>query len=321
MRSQFQYFAAERYAVIRANFHLPSNRFGRRAVMLKAAEEFWGLDPSLRSRGNHGLRCDLACPLFQNETVMTFTLAFLTDYLPQAPGPSESPGISLITEPDPLDFDDVGSGNGTSAGSGKDSNDSAAGSFTTHRGIIVRTDFSQDASWTSFLNSVLTSEREGMRDLLVESRDQQQETNSTSALDSEGEEDDSEEEEEEESDTIHVDEEQGTSASSAFVIIDPSSPSSSPQIAALARLLLNCSNLTLLRLFADIDIIPCLPVPPGEQRRKVNYSKGASARLVDSHGLHEIYNGPLIWVYDTKSNTDGCARLVSGRPSSYGTAT
>jgi len=289
---------AERYTAIKADLHLPPHRLGRRAVALKAAEEFWRLDPSLRLR----------------------------EYSSQTSGPSPSSDDDpLITEPDPLDLDDVGGGNGGETVVGDYDNDgSDPNPLVAQRGIIVRTNFSNDASWSSFLNSVLTSEREGMRELVMESRTQQHQTSSTSASaeDEEGSSEDEDEDEDDQGDDIDVDEERATYSSSAFVIIDPSSSPSPPLIVALTPLLHNAFNLTLLRLFADIDIVPCLPVPPGQQRKKQNYyPRASSSRLIDSHGFHEIYNGRLIWVYDTKSNSDGCARLISGRPTSYGTAT
>jgi hypothetical protein len=250
---------------------------------------------------------------------LTFTLLRNTKHFS---GPQESSDNPLINDPDPLDFDDVGGGSGGPATPGDIDNNNNNAPFIAQRGIIVRTDFSNDANWSSFLNSVLASEREGIRELVMESRAQQQQTSSTDAPDL----DDSSSEDEDDDaqgDNIEVDEGQSGSSSSSFVIVDPSSSSPSPpQITALAPLLHNASNLTLLRLFADIDIIPCLPVPLGQQRgKKQNYPKASAARLIDAHGLHEIYNGRLIWVYDTKSNTDGCARLISGRPTSYGTAT
>jgi len=77
---------------------------------------------------------------------------------------------------------------------------------------------------------------------------------------------------------------------------------------------LNASNLTLLRLFNDVDIVPCPKLPQGAQRiRPAN-------RLVDRDGYQEVYNGRLIWVYDSQSNLDGSVRAVTGRGSIYGTA-
>ena len=44
--------------------------------------------------------------------------------------------------------------------------------------------------------------------------------------------------------------------------------------------------------------------------------------LVDYHGWQEVYTGKTLWVYDARSNADGCVRLVSGVGAGmYGTAT
>jgi hypothetical protein len=110
-----------------------------------------------------------------------------------------------------------------------------------------------------------------------------------------------------------------TSNSYSFVVIDPSSLSS--PFSQLKPRLQNATNLALLRLFNDLDIVPCLSVPEGKRRYKGSLGISPSARLVDWHGLQEVYSGRLIWVYDAKSNVDACARLITQRPTTYGLAT
>jgi len=65
-----------------------------------------------------------------------------------------------------------------------------------------------------------------------------------------------------------------------------------------------------------VDIRPCPTLPEGTKQRI-----HPPNRLVDQGGWQEIYVGPTIWIYDTQSNKDQCARLVSPQGDIYGTAT
>jgi len=224
---------------------------------------------------------------------------------------SATPGMSGLTlpigngteiEPDPLDFED------------------AANGIVSQRGVVIRTDFSNDVQWLAFMKSLLTAEQEGMEELVAATEDPQSKQGGAEGEQEEEESSSDEEEGEEESADVDM-EASGTNSNSAaesqsesFIVIDPTAYHS-PQFAPLAPILNNATNLTLLRLFTDVDIIPSLTVPMGSKKLK-----GAS-RLIDSHNLCEVYNGRLIWVYDAKSNVDGCVRVVNSRPDSYGTAT
>jgi len=96
-----------------------------------------------------------------------------------------------------------------------------------------------------------------------------------------------------------------------FHIIDP--PASSHARTELEGI----SNLTALRLLNDADVRRIPDPPAGTKRLK------PPNRLVDHHGWQEVYVGKMVWVYDVKSNSDECVRLVSqqGADAVYGTAT
>jgi hypothetical protein len=76
----------------------------------------------------------------------------------------------------------------------------------------------------------------------------------------------------------------------------------------------NASNLRVLRLFNDINVVRAVSPPPGTPRVRGN-------RLIDCDGYVEVYEGNIIWVYDAQSNTDRSVRLVSQRGEVYGAAT
>jgi hypothetical protein len=218
------------------------------------------------------------------------------------------PEVPLIATPDPFDFADEPDG------------------VVPLRGIIVRTDFLDDDKWTAFCETVLKSEQAGMADLLNSSVLPESATdtpNDERKKDESSSEDD--DEQDADGDTAMAGDAGDTSAhagpgSDAFIFFDPSKQTSASGGHPL--LLQNASNITLLRLFNDIDIVPCLPIPKGGRKRaKGSFSKLPSARLVDWHRFHEVYSGRMIWVYDPRSNTDGCARLITQRPTKYGLAT
>ena len=74
------------------------------------------------------------------------------------------------------------------------------------------------------------------------------------------------------------------------------------------------SNLTALRLLNDVDLRK-LTIPSNAKRFNLPNP------IVDYDGWQEIYHGKTLWIYDTTSNQDQCARLVSKRSDFYGTAT
>lgn len=75
------------------------------------------------------------------------------------------------------------------------------------------------------------------------------------------------------------------------------------------------SNLGALRLLNDVEVRRTPAPPPGTARVK------PPNRLVDCDGWQEVYVGKMVWIYDARSNTDQCVRLVSQQGAMYGTAT
>jgi len=221
-----------------------------------------------------------------------------------SPASLPRPEVSLIDVPDPFDF--------------VDEPDSAV----PLRGIIVRTDFIDDDKWAEFCETVLKSEQEGMADLLSSNM---LPGSTIDAPNDKGDEDESssEDNDEQDADAMAGDTSGKTIPtgleSDTFIFVDSSKwPSSTEGPPVPLR---NASNIALLRLFNDIDIVPCLPLPQGGKRVKGSLGQSPSLRLVDWHGFHEVYSGRMIWVYDSRSNADGCVRLITQRPTKYGLAT
>jgi hypothetical protein len=160
-------------------------------------------------------------------------------------------------------------------------------------GLIVRTDFSDEPSWTTFCTRLQDSEKE-----LILGSDDVDDNASRQPPQPDGVEQDGSDDEDEDEDTPPA----------IFHIINPSSPQE-------RELLANVSNLTVLRLFNDVDV-RLSPTPPHGAKRI-----DPPNRLVDYQGLQEFYQGKNVWIYDTKSNTDQCVRVVSQSGDMYGTAT
>jgi hypothetical protein len=212
------------------------------------------------------------------------------------------PEFSSIDVPDPFDFVDE------------------PDSVVPLRGIIVRTDFIDDDKWAGFCETVLKSEQEGMADLLSSNMPP---GSTIDAPNDKGDEDESSSEGDDEQDEDAMTGDTGGKTipigleSDAFIFVDSSKWPSTTEGPPLQ----NASNIALLRLFNDIDIVPCLPLPQGGKRVQGSLGQSPSFRLVDWHGFHEVYSGRMIWVYDSRSNADGCVRLITQRPTKYGLAT
>ncbi|KDQ15817.1 hypothetical protein BOTBODRAFT_186875 [Botryobasidium botryosum FD-172 SS1] len=249
---------------------------GRRALRVQAAEEFWLLTPERR------LSLEKETPQLE-----------LND-----------PSHPWISDPDPLDFDHV----------------DTEGGIVKHVGILIRTDYTNDEAWKAFSTTLEQAEKDGLAALTEEMKD-------VEVGEEKGEESDEEEEGEEEE--VAEAEAQGdakpqgeSSGGTADYSMEDTNTVDAKDNAFLALDLApdfrdgfrNASNLTLLRLFNDVDIVPSPKLPQGAQRiRPPN-------RLVDRDGYQEVYDGRLIWVYDAQSNLDGSVRVVTGRGSIYGTA-
>jgi len=165
-------------------------------------------------------------------------------------------------------------------------------------GILVRTDFSNDGAWGTFLAKLKEGEEEFSSPVGREGgteTDQDEPSASASATD------------------VKTDDgENGSDGSSdqdlgpIISILDPS-PEIRPYFSDI-------SNLTALRLLNDVDLRK-LVTPPNTRRFD------PPNPIVDYDGWQEIYHGKTLWIYDATSNQDQCARLVSKRSDFYGTAT
>lgn len=169
--------------------------------------------------------------------------------------------------------------------------------------ILIRTDFSDDAAWQAFLTKLKDAEAEFAADV-----DASMDTESEDAAAGTMDENDPDGDED-----ATVDEAMAADASAGpapiFYVLDPL-PSSGHR-----ALFTGISNLTALRLLNDVDVRQIPPPPAGTKRIK------PPNRLVDYQGWQEVYTGKMVWVYDQKSNTDQCVRLVSQQSASlYGTA-
>ncbi|KAJ7497089.1 hypothetical protein FB451DRAFT_214982 [Mycena latifolia] len=169
-------------------------------------------------------------------------------------------------------------------------------------GLLLRTDFSNEDAWQTFCARLKSEEQDFIESVqptpsaAPTEADQGSSTGDVKMADDTGDDDESDDE--------------STDGLSAPIIkiIDPASDQDKSFVQ-------NISNLAALRLLNDVDIRPA-PSPPAGTKR---YSP--PNRLVDKKGWQEIYTGLTLWIYDSQSNTDQCARLVSQEGDVYGTAT
>lgn len=173
-------------------------------------------------------------------------------------------------------------------------------------GILVRTDYSDNAAWTSFVETLMDAEKD-----LAAPIDEKAGEGSGSSAQNEEEDSESEDEGEDELMTSGSDPSSGPAPASLFAFLSP------PETSPLRSRITGISNLTALRLVNDADAVRG-PVPPtGTQRSRSD----AGHRLSDLHGFVEAYRGPLVWIYDTRSNSDRAARVVSQCAEGFGAAT
>ncbi|KAF7790352.1 hypothetical protein EIP86_001307 [Pleurotus ostreatoroseus] len=178
-------------------------------------------------------------------------------------------------------------------------------------GVLVRTDFADERAWAAFYEKLQAAEREfaedvgedadgdGEEGMAVEDASASGSGSASASMDVDNDENDSSDDE-------------SPGASSPTPIIHTLNP---PPTSPLRPLLTHISNLTALRLLTDVAV-RCAPAPPaGTKRIK------PPNRLVEHDGWQEVYVGKTLWVYDARSNADGCVRLVSARGAGYGTAT
>ncbi|PCH43631.1 hypothetical protein WOLCODRAFT_75800, partial [Wolfiporia cocos MD-104 SS10] len=168
-------------------------------------------------------------------------------------------------------------------------------------GILVRTDYTDDAAWRAFCEKLREGEAEFVpaRPPAAEGSTAEESPDAGAARpggDDDAMDDDDDEGEEEEK------------ASPAIFAIVDAPPADRARYTGI-------SNLAALRLFNEVDVRRA-PTPPQGTRRVRPQN-----RLVDYDGFQEIYGGKTLWIYDAKSNADQCARLVSRHGGPYGTAT
>ncbi|KAJ6495598.1 hypothetical protein C8R47DRAFT_1115674 [Mycena vitilis] len=168
-------------------------------------------------------------------------------------------------------------------------------------GILLRTDFTNEAAWQTFCARLKSEEQAYIQSMQPEpsaSTDAAPESSTAGDVkmgDDEGDDD--------------SDEESADGLTAPIIkILDPVSEEDK-------AIVQDISNLRALRLLNDVDIRPA-PAPPTGTKR---YSP--PNRLVDKKGWQEIYTGLTIWIYDTQSNIDQCVRLVNQEGDVYGTAT
>lgn len=169
-------------------------------------------------------------------------------------------------------------------------------------GIIVRTDYSDDTAWDGFVSALKDAEKD-----LVSPEDDETPSAGDAAEGSAARagEPDSESDEEMDADNGNG---EGQLLTAIFTLINPSLPT-------LRNRLSGISNLTALRLFNDVDIVPAPRPPQGTHRIK------PGNRIMDLNGLLEVYSGDLVWVYDAQSNQDRSVRLINQKCEIYGAAT
>lgn len=185
----------------------------------------------------------------------------------------------------------------------------------------MRTDFSEDDAWNRFLENLKEAEKEIIAQPTAASQpaDDVQIVETFSSANSQvgpDQKDGGEDADMDDEDSAE-DEDDNSDPPPIFAIIDP--PPSAP---ADRTLLTNISNLTALRLFNDVSVAPAPPLPlsPSGWGTDTKRIKPGN-RLIDFDKCVEVYEGKRVWVYDGKSNVDGSARLISGSPNIYGTAT
>ncbi|PAV18555.1 hypothetical protein PNOK_0539700 [Pyrrhoderma noxium] len=158
-------------------------------------------------------------------------------------------------------------------------------------GVIVRSDFSDEESWLSFVETLLAAEK----DLTTPTPN----THEGEIVQGEG-------------GIPIVSNDEGDAPESLFALFSP--PLGSP----LRTRLTNISNLNALRLLNDADARR-IPYPQVPQRS--NTQSQPVHRLTSLHGFVESYIGPFIWVYDSRSNVDKAVRVVSHCVEGVGSAT
>ncbi|KAH9858759.1 hypothetical protein C2E23DRAFT_855529 [Lenzites betulinus] len=185
-------------------------------------------------------------------------------------------------------------------------------------GLLVRTDYTDDAAWHAFHTKLQEAETEFASepeletnpdpDPLGEGPSAARAATASSSVDAQGDTTMAHEETVVEEDTDEDAADENSTAPILFVI----NAAGAAERARLSGL----SNLAALRLLNDVDVRRAPKPPQGARRIK------PPNRLIDHDGWQETYTGKTVWIYDARSNQDQCARLVSQCGAAmYGTAT
>lgn len=183
-------------------------------------------------------------------------------------------------------------------------------------GLLLRTDYSNQAAWDEFCLRLDASEREFAAlmkqddDHEDDIQDSTKQTTGASSKQVDAEEDVAMDNGEGDgSDSDSEDESIDEIPYPIIKVIDPDSPQDRAKLTGM-------SNLAALRMFNNVDIRKA-PQPPHGTNRIAPRN-----RLVDRRGWQEIYSGLNIWIYDSRSNQDQTLKQVAQAGSSvYGTAT
>ncbi|KAL1748642.1 hypothetical protein HDZ31DRAFT_79509 [Schizophyllum fasciatum] len=176
-------------------------------------------------------------------------------------------------------------------------------------GVLIRTDFTDDAAFESFCNELKTVEREFLDSLRPE---EPAATSIPEASTSAPSDEPTQKSQPAEEDDSSDEEGEGGLPSAIIRIVDPSTH---PNAIVPREVFKDITNLTALRMFNEPTVRPAPSLPAGSRRIAKPH------RLIDHAQLQEAYSGMTLWIYDRQSNTDRCARLVSQQGDVYGTAT
>ena len=166
-------------------------------------------------------------------------------------------------------------------------------------GVVVRTDYTDDEAWSRFVEDLLESEKD-----LITPLDENVDVPESNQASFSG-----AEQYATENAGSDTDGSSDSGAESSFAFLDP------PESSSLRQNLSGMSNLAALRLLNDVDVASAPAPLAGGQAISTQH------RLINLDGFVENYHGPLVWIYDYRSNTDRAARVVSRRPESIEAAT
>ncbi|KZW00474.1 hypothetical protein EXIGLDRAFT_721253 [Exidia glandulosa HHB12029] len=207
--------------------------------------------------------------------------------------PATTAGDPLADMPDPFDFPDA-----------------KTSVVVKCKGIVLRTDFTNDEAWSSVRAAIEATERDGWK-ALSDDVDGDDGEESSGSSDGEGEGDNDDE--------MEVDAE---TAANTAANAEPSTSTAESEPDTRALIFLSdprfdgLSNIAALRLLNDVRITRSIERPLSHSGKSP-----APHRLIARDGLREVYMGPQLWIYDAKSNTDRTVRLVERAGAMYGTAT